>query len=110
MAGLRQCLHDVTPYLIFLVTVSTLGSAQFGVHLVRHPLNVSLPIMNYELQAAIGFKFPSNKYRRQNSMPLRMLSLVIKSQFQHSTVSGQSSRLLKRRWKLPLPCSPTAFR
>ncbi|CAM1509386.1 Fc.00g031250.m01.CDS01 [Cosmosporella sp. VM-42] len=33
--GLRQCLHDITAYLILLVTVSTLGSLQFGFHLAE---------------------------------------------------------------------------
>ncbi|CAG8976680.1 hypothetical protein HYALB_00012072 [Hymenoscyphus albidus] len=31
--GLRQCIRDVTAYLVFLVFVSTLGSLQFGFHL-----------------------------------------------------------------------------
>jgi hypothetical protein len=38
MAGLRQCLHDVSIYLIFLVAITTLGPLQFGFHLVRHSL------------------------------------------------------------------------
>lgn len=33
--GLRQYLNDVSPYLILLIAVSTLGSLQFGYHLVR---------------------------------------------------------------------------
>lgn len=32
--GLRQCMHDVTPYLITLMLVVTLGPLQFGYHLV----------------------------------------------------------------------------
>ena len=35
MAGLRQCLHDVTFYLVVLVVFSALGPLQFGYHLVR---------------------------------------------------------------------------
>ncbi|KAK8073246.1 metabolite transport protein [Apiospora phragmitis] len=34
-SGLRQWTHDVSPYLIFLIAVSTLGSLQFGVHLAE---------------------------------------------------------------------------
>ncbi|KAM5350338.1 hypothetical protein ACJ41O_006843 [Fusarium nematophilum] len=33
--GLRQCLHDVSGYLILLIVVSTLGSLQFGFHLAE---------------------------------------------------------------------------
>lgn len=40
MAGraMRQCLHDVSAYLILLVSVSTLGPLQYGFHIVRSPL------------------------------------------------------------------------
>ncbi|KAK8876782.1 general substrate transporter [Apiospora arundinis] len=34
-SGLRQWTHDVSPYLIFLIAVSTLGSLQFGIHLAE---------------------------------------------------------------------------
>ncbi|KAF7560654.1 hypothetical protein G7046_g3504 [Stylonectria norvegica] len=33
--GLRQCMHDVSPYLILLIIISTLGSLQFGFHLAE---------------------------------------------------------------------------
>ncbi|EPE27250.1 MFS general substrate transporter [Glarea lozoyensis ATCC 20868] len=32
-AGLRQCIRDVTPYLVFIIFVSTFGPLQFGFHL-----------------------------------------------------------------------------
>ncbi|KAI1336675.1 general substrate transporter [Xylariaceae sp. FL0016] len=32
-SGLRQCIRDVSPYLIVLVAISTLGPLQFGFHL-----------------------------------------------------------------------------
>lgn len=32
--GIRQCLHDVTAYLILLIVITTLGSLQYGFHLV----------------------------------------------------------------------------
>lgn len=35
--GIRQCLNDITAYLILLIVISTLGSLQFGFHLVRRP-------------------------------------------------------------------------
>ncbi|KAF7874372.1 hypothetical protein EAF04_003043 [Stromatinia cepivora] len=31
--GMRQCIQDITPYLIFLIFISTLGPLQFGFHL-----------------------------------------------------------------------------
>ncbi|KAK2629129.1 hypothetical protein QTJ16_002232 [Diplocarpon rosae] len=31
--GVRQCIHDVTPYLVYLIFISTLGPLQFGYHL-----------------------------------------------------------------------------
>ncbi|KAL0942902.1 MFS glucose [Colletotrichum truncatum] len=34
-AGLRQCMHDVSPYLLVLIAVSTLGPLQFGFHLAE---------------------------------------------------------------------------
>ncbi|KAE8449902.1 hypothetical protein EG329_007379 [Mollisiaceae sp. DMI_Dod_QoI] len=34
-AGLRQCIHDVTPYLIYLIFISALGPLQFGFHLAE---------------------------------------------------------------------------
>lgn len=34
-SGLRQCVRDVSPYLLLLVAISTLGPLQFGFHLVR---------------------------------------------------------------------------
>ncbi|ORY68890.1 general substrate transporter [Pseudomassariella vexata] len=33
--GLRQCVHDVSPYLILLIAISTLGPLQFGFHLAE---------------------------------------------------------------------------
>ena len=32
--GMRQCIQDITPYLLFLIFISTLGPLQFGFHLV----------------------------------------------------------------------------
>ncbi|KAI1632643.1 general substrate transporter [Biscogniauxia mediterranea] len=34
-SGLRQCIRDVSPYLILLLTISTLGPLQFGFHLAE---------------------------------------------------------------------------
>ncbi|KAI0095394.1 general substrate transporter [Daldinia grandis] len=34
-SGLRQCIRDVSPYLILLVVISTLGPLQFGFHLAE---------------------------------------------------------------------------
>jgi len=34
-AGIRQCLRDITFYLIALIVISTLGPTLFGYHLVR---------------------------------------------------------------------------
>ncbi|KAF5874792.1 putative glucose transporter protein [Botrytis fragariae] len=31
--GMRQCIQDITPYLLFLIFISTLGPLQFGFHL-----------------------------------------------------------------------------
>lgn len=36
-SGVRQCIRDVTVYLIFIIFFSTLGPLQFGFHLV-YPL------------------------------------------------------------------------
>ncbi|KAI9162927.1 putative metabolite transport protein [Paramyrothecium foliicola] len=33
--GIRQCLRDITPYLIVLIVISTLGPLQFGYHLAE---------------------------------------------------------------------------
>lgn len=44
-SGLRQCMRDVSPYLLLLIAISTLGPLQFGFHLVRAvaPTGASLP-------------------------------------------------------------------
>lgn len=42
-SGLRQWTRDVSPYLIFLIAVSTLGSLQFGIHLVRDNIPRIIP-------------------------------------------------------------------
>ncbi|KAI0179403.1 general substrate transporter [Hypoxylon sp. FL1284] len=34
-SGLRQCVRDVSPYLILLIAISTLGPLQFGFHLAE---------------------------------------------------------------------------
>ncbi|KAI0134038.1 general substrate transporter [Xylariales sp. AK1849] len=34
-SGLRQCIRDVSPYLILLIVISTSGSLQFGFHLAE---------------------------------------------------------------------------
>ncbi|KAI1407107.1 general substrate transporter [Hypoxylon sp. FL1857] len=34
-SGLRQCIRDVSPYLVLLVAISTLGPLQFGFHLAE---------------------------------------------------------------------------
>lgn len=41
-AGLRQCIRDVTPYLLYLILVATLGPLQFGFHLVQLLPHLSL--------------------------------------------------------------------
>lgn len=52
--GIRQCLHDVTPYLVFLMSIITLGPLLFGFHLVR------LPALN---------PYPRANISRLSSMP-----------------------------------------
>jgi hypothetical protein len=42
MASLRQCVHDVSLYLLFLIVITTLGPLQFGFHLVR-PVPAEFP-------------------------------------------------------------------
>lgn len=32
--GMRQCLRDITAYLVLVIAIATLGSLQFGFHLV----------------------------------------------------------------------------
>jgi hypothetical protein len=36
-AGIRQCIRDVTAYLLYLIFVAALGPLQFGFHLVGAP-------------------------------------------------------------------------
>lgn len=40
-SGMRQCIRDVTLYLLFIILFSTLGPLQFGFHLV-YPLSTLL--------------------------------------------------------------------
>lgn len=44
-SGLRQCMRDVSPYLLLLIAISTFGPLQFGLHLVRAvaKIYISLP-------------------------------------------------------------------
>jgi uncharacterized membrane protein len=44
-AGMRQCIRDVSIYLVYLIFISTLGPLQFGFHLVR-PLPPLLLLAN----------------------------------------------------------------
>lgn len=51
--GLRQCVRDVSPYLLLLVIISTFGPLQFGFHLVSSqipPSGPSLTIRELQLQ------------------------------------------------------------
>ena len=48
-AGIRQCLHDVTFYLITLIFITTLGPLQFGFHLVG-----GLPIPSLDISANLS--------------------------------------------------------
>ncbi|RFU33362.1 hypothetical protein B7463_g3017, partial [Scytalidium lignicola] len=60
-SGLRQCLHDVTFYLISIITVSTLGSLLFGFHLAE--LNAPQDVITCKTKAVsnasdISSRFP----------------------------------------------------
>ena len=48
--GMRQCIRDITGYLIIIIAIATLGSLQFGFHLVSrsppsdpHDDNIDVP-------------------------------------------------------------------
>ncbi|KAI0383412.1 general substrate transporter [Hypomontagnella monticulosa] len=48
-SGLRQCIRDVSPYLILLVAISTLGPLQFGFHLAE--LNAPQDVISCRFKA-----------------------------------------------------------
>jgi hypothetical protein len=54
----------VTPYLIYLVFITTLGALQFGYHLVFHLMPASMGLVSSPLTVY---------YNRLSSMPLRLL-------------------------------------
>jgi hypothetical protein len=56
--GIRQCLRDVTLYLVFLMSIITLGPLLFGFHLVCLPIP--------------PFPFIANILCRPSSTPLKM--------------------------------------
>ncbi|KAH8671681.1 major facilitator superfamily domain-containing protein [Xylariales sp. PMI_506] len=75
-SGLRQCVRDISPYLLLLIGVSTLGSLQFGLHLAElnapqdvitcHKKSISTRLIS----AALGvFSSPDGTTRRAADLP-----------------------------------------
>ncbi|TGO31812.1 hypothetical protein BHYA_0404g00040 [Botrytis hyacinthi] len=50
--GMRQCIQDITPYLLFLIFISTLGPLQFGFHLSE--LNAPQDVITCKKQSRVG--------------------------------------------------------
>lgn len=63
MSSLRERLRDVSPYLVLLVAIATLGPLQFGYHLV----NSARPV-------AAQRRVANMRLYRPSSMPPRMPS------------------------------------
>ncbi|PQE07848.1 hypothetical protein CJF32_00002963 [Rutstroemia sp. NJR-2017a WRK4] len=57
-AGVRQCLQDITPYLLLLIFISTLGPLQFGFHLSE--LNAPQDVITCKKRAVLSPKLKSN--------------------------------------------------
>ncbi|KAI5856190.1 general substrate transporter [Durotheca rogersii] len=55
--GLRQCIGDVSPYLILLVIISTLGPLQFGLHLAE--LNAPQDVISCRVKPAVSSRLSS---------------------------------------------------
>ncbi|THV45649.1 hypothetical protein BGAL_0465g00120 [Botrytis galanthina] len=49
--GMRQCIQDITPYLLFLIFISTLGPLQFGFHLSE--LNAPQDVITCKKQSRV---------------------------------------------------------
>ncbi|KAI4862610.1 general substrate transporter [Hypoxylon rubiginosum] len=56
-SGLRQCVRDVSPYLILLVVISTLGPLQFGFHLAE--LNAPQDVVSCRVHQSVSSRFSS---------------------------------------------------
>ncbi|RAL61398.1 hypothetical protein DID88_009531 [Monilinia fructigena] len=52
--GMRQCIQDVTPYLLLLIFLSTLGPLQFGFHLSE--LNAPQDVITCKKESVTGSK------------------------------------------------------
>ncbi|KAI1371105.1 general substrate transporter [Hypoxylon crocopeplum] len=55
--GLRQCVRDVSPYLILLVAISTLGPLQFGFHLAE--LNAPQDVISCRVKQSVSSRLSS---------------------------------------------------
>ncbi|KAI2625048.1 general substrate transporter [Hypoxylon sp. NC1633] len=55
--GLRQCIRDVSPYLILLVAISTLGPLQFGFHLAE--LNAPQDVISCRVRQSVPSRLSS---------------------------------------------------
>ncbi|KAI5925203.1 general substrate transporter [Camillea tinctor] len=56
-SGLRQCIRDVSPYLILLLSISTLGPLQFGFHLAE--LNAPQDVISCRVRVPASSRFAS---------------------------------------------------
>ncbi|KAI1081536.1 general substrate transporter [Whalleya microplaca] len=56
-SGLRQCIRDVSPYLILLVAISTLGPLQFGFHLAE--LNAPQDVISCRVKQSLSSRISS---------------------------------------------------
>ncbi|KAI1501329.1 general substrate transporter [Biscogniauxia marginata] len=54
-SGLRQCVRDVSPYLILLLSISTLGPLQFGFHLAE--LNAPQDVISCRVRLPASSRF-----------------------------------------------------
>ncbi|KAI9643869.1 Bifunctional purine biosynthesis protein PurH [Ciborinia camelliae] len=55
--GMRQCIQDITPYLLLLIFISTLGPLQFGFHLSE--LNAPQDVITCKKQSVVDSKVSS---------------------------------------------------
>ncbi|CAJ2502164.1 Uu.00g095580.m01.CDS01 [Anthostomella pinea] len=66
-AGLRQCLRDVSPYLVLLMAVSTLGPLQFGLHLAE--LNAPQDVISCRVTHSISSRVSAVFSSRASTPP-----------------------------------------
>jgi MFS family permease len=72
-SGLRQCVRDVSPYLVLIVVISTLGPLQFGYHLAE--LNAPQDVISCRVKAV-------------SSLALSALRAVIAPSSQHDVTAS----------------------